>query len=235
MLSNNFSAAVITFVVALVWLRANNLTAARGWIGAQLSRKIIHIGTGVFFVLCWLLFPGYPSARYFAAAVPAVFTLQFLLVGTGIIQDKATVQSVSRTGDRRELLKGPLIYGLVFIAITILFWTDSPAGIVALMMLCGGDGFADILGSRFGHSRLPWNPKKSWAGSLGMFTGGFLFSIFVLAPFIWRNHFHSPIVDYLLPLALISGAATMVESLPIQDLDNLTITLTAIILGNLLF
>lgn len=235
MIGNSYLALLITFLVALVWLRANNFTAARSWISPQLSRKIIHTGTGVFFVLCWLLFPKTSSSRYLAALVPSLFTLQFLLVGAGIIHDRATVQSISRTGDHRELLKGPLLYGLVFILVTMLFWLDSPTGVIALMILCGGDGLADIIGTRFGHRGLPWNQKKTWMGSLGMFIAGCLFSLLVLAVFIQASQFSPPVWDYLLQIAVMSAGATIVESLPIRDFDNLTITLASVVLGLLLF
>jgi phytol kinase len=127
----------ITFILALTWLRVNNFIASRGWVESQTSRKIIHMGTGPLFVLCWLLFPDQPFSRWLAALVPFAIVLQFVLVGTGLIKDPDAVQSMSRTGDRREILRGPLYYGIVFILITLIYWKDHPAGIVALMLLCG--------------------------------------------------------------------------------------------------
>lgn len=38
-------------------------------------------------------------------------------------------------------------------------------------------GIADIMGRRFGSTKLPYNPLKSWAGSISMFLFGFLVSI----------------------------------------------------------
>jgi phytol kinase len=64
------------------------------------------------------------------------------------------------------------------------------------MMLCGGDGLADIIGRRFGKVKLPWNGSKSWAGSLGML---------------------------------------IVETLPIPDIDNISIAFVSLVLGHLLF
>ncbi len=37
-------------------------------------------------------------------------------------QDEATIRSMSRTGARRELLRGPFFYGAVIVAATLLFW-----------------------------------------------------------------------------------------------------------------
>jgi dolichol kinase len=43
------------------------------------------------------------------------------------------------------------------------------------------------------------------------------------------------LTQYLLPVTLITLAATLVESLPLSDLDNLTVPAVAVILGHLLF
>jgi len=235
MLSNNFIALIITFIVSLTWLRLMDFVAHRGWISSRLSRKLIHIGTGPIFVLCWLLFNDAPIARYLAALVPFAITSQFALVGLGVIKDEAAVQAMSRTGDRREILRGPLFYGIVFVVITIAYWLDSPIGIVALMMVCGGDGLAEVLGRRYGKSRLPWSKEKSWIGSFGMFLGGWLLAVVILAVYVVEGVFPAPLTAYLLPVTLISLCAMLVESLPIRDFDNITIAATALILGHVFF
>ncbi len=74
MLKNNILALGITLVIALLWLRINDFFAHKGWVSSSISRKIIHIGTGPIFVLCWLLFNDAPSARYLAAIVPLGIT-----------------------------------------------------------------------------------------------------------------------------------------------------------------
>ena len=45
------------------------------------------------------------------AIVPAVITLKFAAVGLGILSDRETVESMSLSGNPRELLGGPLLYG----------------------------------------------------------------------------------------------------------------------------
>jgi phytol kinase len=235
MLNSNFIALIVTFVVSLIWLRVNDYAAHKGWISGQLSRKLIHIGTGPIFVLCWLIFPNSTSSKYIAALVPLAITLQFFLVGIGVLRDESAVQAMSRTGDPREILRGPLYYGLVFVLITIFFWYDSPTGIVALMLLCGGDGLADILGRRYGRSHIPWNPRKSWIGSLAMFSGGFILSLAILAIYISVGIFDSTLIELIPTLLIISLMATIVETLPLQDIDNITVTATAVLLGYFLF
>jgi phytol kinase len=196
-------AALITLILALLWLRMMDAIAHQGWLEPKLSRKIIHIGTGPLFVLCWPLFSDNLSARYFAALVPLSITVQFIAIGLG----------------------------LVFVVCTIFFWRNSPVGIMALMMMCGGDGLADIVGRRWGIYKLPFSFDKSWAGSAAMFGGSVTFALAMLA---WFEHLgllvfsHSPTVGIVAAIALI---VTLVEALPFRDIDNLTIAGTAITLG----
>jgi phytol kinase len=235
MLSSNGLALFITFIAALAWLRINDFLAHRGLIDSQLSRKIIHMGTGPIFVLCWLLFPGKPADRFLAALVPGLITVQFALVGLGIIKDQAAVQAMSRSGNPREILRGPLFYGIVFVILTIQYWMDSPIGIVGLMLMCGGDGLADILGRRFGKNKLPWSKRKSWIGSIGMLLGGWSFAVVIVVVFVISGLFPGPFKSYLLPISLIAITGTLVESLPLNDIDNITVTVAAVLLGHLVF
>lgn len=235
MLNNNFLALIITFAVALLWLRIWDFAAHRGWISSHRSRKVIHAGTGPLFVLCWILFDGSTWSRYLAASVPLTITAQFLLVGLGIIKDEPAVRALSRTGDRREVLQGPLYYGIVFVVLTIIYWLDTPIGMVALMLMCGGDALADVIGREYGKIKLAWNPQKSWVGSLGMFIGGWAFSFLILSFYVSTNVYAGPITHYIIPISLIALGGTIVESLPFENVDNITVTLTAIILGRLFF
>jgi phytol kinase len=231
MLENDWIALVVTFAAALAWLRLNNFMALKGWVSSNLSRKLIHIGTGPLFVLCWLLFSPAPSARWLAALVPFAITIQFILVGLGVIGDEAAVRSMSRSGDRAEILRGPLYYGIVFVLLTLVYWREEPIGMIALMMMCGGDGLADLVGRRYGTARLPWNANKSWAGSLAVLLGGLALSTVILGVFIAVGAFPQPLTAYLPGLTLTALAVTLVESLPFKDVDNLTITLAALAVG----
>ena len=232
---NPYLATLFTFIIALAFLRLMDYLAHTGIIESKLSRKIIHIGTGPVFVLCWLMYPDGQISRWLAALVPLVITAQFALVGTGMIRDEAAVKAMSRTGDRREILRGPLFYGLMFVTITLLYWKDSLIGIPALMMMCGGDGIADIVGRRVNSPKLPWSPEKSLAGSLSVFAGGWLLTVLIFAVYVWMGVFRGPVTRFLLPVTWIALGATLVESLPFKDIDNLSITLASALIGHLVF
>jgi phytol kinase len=232
---NPFIALIITFALALGWLRLMDFVAHRGWIDSRLSRKLIHIGTGPIFVLCWLLFPDVVYSRWLAALVPFAITIQFALVGLGIMKDEASVKAMSRSGDRREILRGPLFYGIIFVILTLVYWKTSPIGILALMLMCGGDGLADILGRRVVSPRLPWNKGKSVVGSLGMFIGGWLLAVLVIGIYVPLGVLPGQFISYLLPISVIALLGMLVESLPFKDIDNLTVTLAAVFLGTYFF
>jgi phytol kinase len=232
---NNIIATFITFAIALGFLRLMDFFAHRGWIESRLSRKLIHIGTGPVFVLCWLMFGPGAEARWLAALVPLMIVAQFALVGMGVIKDDAAIQAMSRTGNPREILRGPLFYGIAFVVLTILFWKDSPTGMTALMMMCGGDGLADVVGRRIASPKIPWSREKSVAGSLSVLVGGWLLSAFILYIYVAAGVFSGPFQRFLLPLTVIAAAATLVESLPHKDVDNITVTLASVLVGLTVF
>ena len=95
-------------------------------------------------------------------------------------------------------------------------------------------GIADVVGRRFGKEKLPYNPNKSYAGSIAMAVAGFLASIG------YMHYFHSfGLMEeswYMtLGFLVVSVAAALVESHPIStDLDdNLTVPLTSFLVGSL--
>ena len=235
MLSNHFLALAITLGIAFSWLRINDFSASRRWISNKISRKIIHIGTGPIFILCWMLFPDTDLSPYLAAVVPLIITIQFALVGMGVIQDPTAVKAMSRSGNRQEILRGPLYYGLVFVILTIVYWRNTPIGIIALMTLCGGDGLADVVGKRWGKISLPWSKRKTLLGSLTMFLGSFIFSTIMIWIFITQGYFSTPVNNSILKITLIALTTTLVESLPYNDIDNLTVPATALLIAHLVF
>ena len=232
-LAQDMFAALATLLLALSWLRVMDTLAHRGLIEQKLSRKLIHIGTGPMFVLCWNLFSDGPQARFWAALTPLMITLQFLAVGLEFIKDPAAVQAMTRNNNPREILRGPFYYGLVFVMCTLIFWRSSPVGVLALMLMCGGDGLADIIGRRFGKHKLPFNPNKSWAGSAAMFSGGFGFGFGFLVLFNVLGNFQPPLNLFATAevVGVIALVGAVVEALPFQDVDNLTLTGVAVVLG----
>lgn len=235
-LVNDVGASALTSGVALGLLRFWEEVAKRGVFDQKLNRKLVHISIGLVFVLFWPLFSSRIQAPFLAALAPGVNIIRMLLMGLGIWQNEAMVKSMSRHGDYRELLKGPLYYACTITLATSIFWRSSPIAIAAICNLCAGDGVADIVGRRFGRRKLPYNLNKSFAGSIAMAAAGFLASIgymHYLSSFGFMEESWSMVVGFL----VVSLAAAFVESLPISSEldDNLTVPLTSVFVGCLVF
>lgn len=233
MINSPWIAAGLTLLISLIWMRLNNLLAKMNCVSSATSRKIIHIGTGPLFVLCWLLFPDNAISRYLAAVVPFLIVLQLGLVGLGALKDDSSVKAMARSGAKSELLKGPLFYGILFVVITIIFW-KTPQAIIALMILCGGDGLADLIGSRIKSPKIPRTRGKTILGSISMFLGGAVFSLTILFVFILFGTVKFPLLNLVLPVAATSLVCTLVEAVSPSDFDNITVPVTALALSLLL-
>ncbi|XP_060210453.1 probable phytol kinase 1, chloroplastic isoform X1 [Lycium barbarum] len=203
----------------------------------NLSRKLVHILSGLLFMASWPIFSASSWARYFASVVPLTNCLRLVIHGLSLATDEGLIKSVTREGKPEELLRGPLYYVLVLILSAVLFWRESPVGIISVAMMCGGDGIADIVGRRFGSTKLPHNKQKSWAGSLSMFALGSLVSVGMLYYFSVLGYFHLDWVSTVERVAVVSLIATIVESLPITGTvdDNVSVPLVSMVVASLAF
>lgn len=214
----------------------DNLTR-RDIIEQKLSRKLVHILSGLLFLASWPIFSTSTGARYLAAFVPSMNCLRLVVNGLSLTTDEGLVKSVSREGKPEELLRGPLYYVLVLILCAVVFWRDSPVGVISLAMMCGGDGIADIMGRRFGSIKIPYNPLKSWAGSIAMFLFGFLVSISMLYYYSALGYIQLDWMKTAERVALVSLVATFVESLPTNGIvdDNISVPLASMVTSFLVF
>ncbi|KAM1027395.1 hypothetical protein ACFX13_040897 [Malus domestica] len=250
------TAVVLAGAYGLV-LCFDNLTQ-RNLLRQNLSRKLVHILSGIFFMLSWPIFR-YPfalltqnllhsgsefyknststDARYFASVVPLVNCLRLLLHGFSLVTNEGLVKSVTREGNPKELLRGPLYYVLILILCALVFWRESPVGLISLAMMCGGDGVADIMGRKFGSIKIPYNPKKSWAGSISMFLFGFLISMGMLYYYSFLGYFELNWIQTAEKVAFVALVATLVESLPITEVldDNVSVPLASMAAACLIF
>ncbi len=105
---------------------------------------------------------------------------------------------------------------------TVLFWRHDVCGVVSLILLCVGDGFANLFGRRFGTVKLPYNKRKSWAGSIAFMVSSFLAAYTYLLLFhSWRWLSIDP-EAFVPKLALVTFVSAFVEGIS-TDLDNITV------------
>ncbi|KAG4908191.1 hypothetical protein AAZX31_20G176900 [Glycine max] len=214
-------------------VRAFDELTRRNILQQGLSRKLVHILSGLLFLVSWPIFSNSPKARYFAAFVPLVNCLRLLVNGLSLASDEGLIKSVTREGDPLELLRGPLYYVLILIFCALVFWRESPVGVVSLAMMCAGDGIADIIGRRYGSLKIPYNQHKSLAGSMSMLVFGFLVSIGMLYYYSVLGHVQLDWASTVPRVAFISFVATLVESLPITKVidDNISVPLATMVVA----
>jgi dolichol kinase len=236
-------AFIISFILILMLVQINAAIEKSGKLSTIVTRKVIHTFAAPIWVLSWMLFSGSLFSRWLALIVPLLFVLQFVAIGTGKVKNEDFVRSMSRSGDPRELLGGTLYYAFMMVVIAIIWFyvpvtglaNATPAALIVFGCLAGGDGFADVIGRKYGGEKKfgIGGAEKTLAGVIGMFIGSFLFSTILIFFFSFEVATFS-LVDLLLPIIVVSLVATIVEAITPKGLDNLTITIVAMIMVFLL-
>ncbi len=229
-------AMFISIFFVLLVVIANALLEKSGKVSSVVTRKIVHIFAAPVFLLTWLFYSGTIFSRFTAMIVPLLFVLLFVGIGTGKIQNDQFVNSMSRTGDSKELLQGTLYYSVVMLLVTVLWFyiqldgNGNPAGIVLMGCLAGGDGLADIFGRKYGGDKKFGlkGSEKTVIGTIGMFIGSFLFSLILVLIFsLAVPNFN--LIGLILSVLIISAVATLVEAFSPKGFDNITIPISVII------
>lgn len=216
-----------------------------GKISSDISRKVIHIAGGSF-VWVWLFMDPSDSWSFiFNISAPFVFFVTFLKKGTTGSPDDPDVITMTRTGDPRDLLKGPLYFtAIMIIAGTIFF--GSFAGMLMMAIAAWGDGLAPWIGKRWGKHKYhslgrTKSIEKSIEGSIGVLVFGIIGSLLLFTilgivggPLSASNSvLAAPNVDLLTIVGVIiilSVVAMIVEAISPADIDNLLIPASTIIM-----
>ncbi|RVW66186.1 Farnesol kinase, chloroplastic [Vitis vinifera] len=245
--AGDICAAALTGAAALSLLRFWGEIAKRGFFDQTVGRKLVHISVGLVFMLFWPLFSSGRQGAVLAALIPGVNIIRMLLLGLGMWKDEATVKSMSRHGDHSDVSvsmnkpvwgtsQGTAILCLSYYSCLCNLLENFPIAIAAICNLCAGDGLADLVGRRFGIQKIPYNRNKSFSGSLAMAVAGFLASIGYMHYFASFG-FIQESWEMVFGFLVVSLGSTLVESLPISSEldDNLTIPVTSLLLGTLVF
>ena len=148
----------------MVIVVASALLARNRWPDQrELSRKIVHIGTGAVIPMAWWF------------AIPAVIAIPFagvVTLATAINQRWRLIPAVEDV-DRNSY--GTTAYGLAITTLLLMYWPHQPDAVCAgvLVMACG-DGLAGLIGRAVTSPR--WTvagQTKSLAGTATMLTVSF--------------------------------------------------------------
>jgi hypothetical protein len=64
--------------------------------------------------------------------------LTWLCCAIALLGPTRNQQCSQRSGQRQELLRGPLLYGCSHVALTLAFWRENPAAVLGIAALCAG-------------------------------------------------------------------------------------------------
>jgi dolichol kinase len=241
------SSAALCIAGATAFVKAVTHSAKIGMLEPRDSRKIIHTLSAPLFMMLWPLFSDAYGARAFAGIVPLLNALRLYLAGTGGGGDGSSgdgrssssseselAGAISRSGDARESLGGPFIYVMVLLFSTLLFWRDSPVGVVSLATMACGDGLADLVGRRLGSTN-KWffNRSKSMAGSAAFIAGSFVASFGLISWLTSTGAMDAlglssfELAKRLLAIAVVCAG---VELIPAGD-DNYSVPISAALLS----
>ncbi len=185
----------------------------------DISRKITHICAGSSIIFLPLFVNGGWS-QYLNITVFAVWTVLLIQKGLFAADDDQAVKTMTRTGDKRELLKGTLYFVIVAMICGTIYY-KQPAGVLAMAMLGWGDGLAPIIGTRYGKMKYHILSDKSVEGSLAFLAGS-------LAAGLFFSHLIVPESFNVGKIVIIALIATVVEGVSPKEVDNLTIPLAVI-------
>ena len=139
-------------------------------------RKIIHI-SGVLIPVIAIV----AGKNQTMALLLAGFVVYLIIEALKPKISKDILFLVYRENELTGLSTEPLSYIISVLSLLFLsFFIDEKISFAAIAILAAGDGFAGVIGRRYGKHRLPFNSNKSWEGSVSGFIAasiaGFYFA-----------------------------------------------------------
>ena len=206
MLNNLLGPALIALWLAFILLAAV-LCRQRWPEQRELSRKIVHIGTGTVLPMAW----GFGVTRPLALGFAGLVTL--LIACNHRWRWLAAMEDV----DRPSI--GTIAYAAAITGLLMLFWPDRADAVCAgVLVMAWGDGFAGLLGRAIQspHWRV-FGQTKSVVGTLTMA---------VVSAVVLNSLGPWSAAGSTLSITLILAAvATGLEQISINGCDNLTVPL----------
>lgn len=191
-----------------------------GLSAAESRRRLLHILPGF---LPFILWPIPHQDPWGPILADAVIALTVALLAIAFLRSRV----FAREGES-DWNSSVLGYAVPILATLCIGRGREEIGVMTLAIVAFGDGSATLGGLMLGGRTLPWNPRKTWTGSLCFVLFGTLLATVVY----WGEA--RPSVSWS-AAALIAGGATLaaafVESLPVRLNDNLRVGATAALMG----
>ncbi len=173
----------------------------------ELTREMVHIGVSFWGIPAYYLF----HSSITVAIPPIVFT---------IINFFSYKFDIFKAMELKGKI-GTILYPLSLVFLFPFFWKmeiRTPA-IAGLLVMGLGDGFAGMLGSRFGKMKYKIFGEKTMEGTIAMFSFSFIAVFSVLLIF----HHNLNLISIISISIITSIMATLVESFTPSNFDNITV------------
>ena len=179
----------------------------------ELSRKIIHIGTGPVILLAWL----------FDIPKNIAFLSAFLItIALSVNYQYRLLPSIEEI-ERKSF--GTIAYGISITVLILLFWPSYASSIaIGILSMAFGDGLAGLIGRSINSPQ--WSvlgQSKSVAGTLTM---GSVVGITTASISLFNNLEIQPI-----EIIVISLVATFLEQISPWGIDNITVPIGVTCMG----
>ncbi len=201
----------------------------RGISGGELARKIVHMAVGLIAFAVVFLGPALSALAALTAVLMNLFVLP-RLGGKALWRERESARGMSL---------GIVLYPFAVLLLILVFWQKLEVAAAIWGILAFGDGMASVVGMAYGRRRLPWNPEKTWAGTLAYWIFGTL-GASVLLWWTATNPLGLSLLAsvnsggreisigfVLLICALTAAFAAFVESLAMAVDDNIAVPLLA--------
>ncbi|WP_321992795.1 phosphatidate cytidylyltransferase [Marispirochaeta aestuarii] len=176
----------------------------------EVLRKSIHMLVALV-PFAASLNPGITLALLAAGTIVYTYAELLRCMGVRVVLISRLTAMASRERDLGRFVLGPVTLGIGTMLALLLY--PAPAASIAIFALAFGDGLASLVGKLFGRIRIPHTGGKTITGSAACFA-----AIFISARVVGAS------AETALAVAFVS---TLVEMLPLKDLDNILLPLTA--------
>ena len=179
----------------------------------EIRRDVFQIISGIVFIAAFY----YVNISHATLIFLIIIMLGISLGNYAIRFKKSILSRVLYLFERKEILFG---YGALWLALGSLVaisFASLPYLLVIFGFLFISDSLASIVGVIFGKPKLPYNEKKSIAGTIAYFLSGFVIAVFFVNPLI---------------AIVLSFIAAIAESFPyhIDDNFDIAVVITAMTL-----
>ena len=174
----------------------------------ELSRKIVHIGTGAVVPLAWFF------------EIPSVVALPVAAVITVVTTINHQWRFIPAVEDVDRNSYGTIAYGIAITTLLLLFWpTRADAVSAGVLVMALGDGLAGLIGRNVASPK--WVLFGQTKSSVGTMTMAVVSGLVLIGLARWSG------ADLSLPAALgMVAMATGLEQLSWRGLDNLSVPLS---------